>query len=253
MRQHYYYIANWKMHLTPDQELDYLATHFDKLLELAQNMQRTIVICPSFLSLHESTTILNETNIAVGAQNCSSHSLGAHTGEIAAQSLRSIGCQFCIIGHSEQRVTCKTDNKEVGKQALRLAENNISPIICVGETAENQKSGRALEILEQQLNGAVELLATMPVIDEKLPVLLAYEPLGSIGSGILPERDHLEMVFTWLEKAAFSARRNINWKFIYGGSVRSSTMPLLTSIELIDGVLIGNASLDFQEFEKIVE
>ncbi|MFC1894921.1 triose-phosphate isomerase [Candidatus Dependentiae bacterium] len=248
----FYFIANWKMQLTLNEESNFVDLNLQNFKKLSSKKNIQIILCPSFLNIRSLSKLFKSTNIKIGAQNCSSHIKGAYTGQISAQSLSDTYCQYCIIGHSECRKEYKESNNEIFKKFESLISQNISPIICIGENLEENKSGRTLDILEKQL---VEIFKYLLKRNEnkvnKVKILIAYEPIWAIGTGITPTINSLNKTFAWLKQQTKNIPF-INWKLLYGGSVNSKNVFDLKQINNLSGFLIGGSSLDFQEFEKVV-
>lgn len=232
------FVANWKMAKTFSQTIDFCTTYKNDLIDLSGSTNGQLVLCPSFPALASIAEILKSTTIAIGAQTCSPHKEGAYTGQVSALSLKQVGCRFCIIGHSEQRAL-GISNEQVVAQAMQLIECGIEPIICIGENSSINEQGSTIEFLKEQLKSLTSILTT----DQSITI--AYEPLWAIGTGKIPTIPVLNEIFSWLSNQT-------HHRLIYGGSVSAENAHELSSIEHLDGFLIGSASLDFQNFEKIV-
>src|SRR5438477_12817571 len=122
------------MNMHAHEAVRFCTENYDELLNLSKNTNNSIVLCPSYVALFPVTQILQKTAIHIGAQDCSSYSNGAYTGEISAQSLAEVGCSYCIIGHSERRTLFNETHDTVAQKLTQLLNNNIKPIICIGET-----------------------------------------------------------------------------------------------------------------------
>jgi len=248
-RQHTY-IANWKMYWNTTETITFVTNNLENLCSLADHEQISIVLCPSFIALDPLAQKLHNTRIELGAQDCSNQNNGAYTGQISATDLKDLCCTYCIIGHSERRRYNGETDAVVAEKCQRLVEAGITPIVCVGETKEENQQGQTLAILEKQLTHLFEQLAKVKIPTK---ILIAYEPIWAIGTGLIPTIEQLEITFTRLSELTKQASLLVNWKLIYGGSISSRNIQGLKGIVLIDGFLIGGASLDFQEFEKIVK
>ena len=248
MNQKTYFIANWKMNCTPHTACELAQIYCDESNAL-HTEQSTIIICPSFDALAVCAHIVAESPIKVGAQTLSPFPLGAHTGQIAAQSLSEIGCTYAIIGHSERRSECHETNEQIAHQLEQLIAHNITPIICIGETADQFKTGNGIATLEAQLE---PVLQTLKRASRPIPLIIAYEPIFAIGTGIIPDPGYLKKMFNWLDTHLKNSLPNQPFTLIYGGSVSETTIGDLKGIAEIQGFLIGSASLEFQKFQKIV-
>lgn len=208
-------VLNNKCNFNLDEYLDYQ----NKLKNL--NFKNDIVLCPS--SIYLSNFELE--NIFLGSQNVSPFNDGAYTGEVSARQLKSLNVKYCLVGHSERRVYFKENNEILKNKIEQLLENEIIPIYCVGElekNSDNNELDKELKILEEIHN------------NEK--IIIAYEPLWAIGTGIQPNINELEKIIK-LIKEKFP-----NNKVLYGGSVNEDSIVNLKS-ELIDGYLLGGVSL----------
>lgn len=208
-------VLNNKCNFNLDEYLDYQ----NKLKNL--NFKNDIVLCPS--SIYLSNFELE--NVFLGSQNVSPFNDGAYTGEVSARQLKSLNVKYCLVGHSERRVYFKENNKIMKNKIEQLLENEIIPIYCVGElekNSDNNELDEELKILEEIRN------------NEK--IIIAYEPLWAIGTGIQPNINELEKIIK-LIKEKFP-----NNKVLYGGSVNEDSIVNLKS-EVIDGYLLGGVSL----------
>lgn len=208
-------VLNNKCNFNLDEYLDYQ----NKLKNL--NFKNDIVLCPS--SIYLSNFELE--NVFLGSQNVSPFNDGAYTGEVSARQLKSLNVKYCLVGHSERRVYFKENNEILKNKIEQLLENEIIPIYCVGEiekNSDNNELDKELKILEEIHN------------NEK--IIIAYEPLWAIGTGIQPNIIELEKIIR-LIKEKFP-----NNKVLYGGSVNEDSIINLKS-KLIDGYLLGGVSL----------
>lgn len=239
----YLFVANWKMNKDFAQTIDFCTSHKDELNQLARDSHAQIVICPSFPFLFSLSELLADTKIKVGAQDCSPFEHGPYTGQVNALALKQVGCRFCIIGHSEERHYLRTSNADVAAQAVQLDKQHIEPIICIGEDLPTHKGGKTKEFLKKQLEPIIKALA-----DTQNPITIAYEPIWAIGTGLTPDSQELTTIFQWLREQI----PHHHVRLIYGGSVSPDNAPEILAIPLIEGLLIGGASLDFKKFQKIV-
>jgi triosephosphate isomerase (TIM) len=253
MNKKLFYIANWKMHWTFDETIKFATRHYDALVQLADNQSRNIILCPSYPTLYPLVEMFKSTGVSLGAQDCSDHTIGAFTGQISAPHLKSVGCSYCIVGHSERRRYNHEASSVIAQKCLQLITANIVPILCIGETEEQQRAGKTLAVLEEQLGTVTKVLHEQGNRVSNQPFFVAYEPAWAIGTNTIPTQEHLETVYAWLTQATQHQAPHFAWHFLYGGSVNSKIVKGILSTASIDGLLIGGASLDFQEFEKIVK
>jgi triosephosphate isomerase (TIM) len=241
----YTYISNWKMNLSYHDSIAFCNNNKNELTQLAS--EHTIVLCPTLVALAPITAVLKNSNVSIGAQNCSEYASGSYTGETSAQSLAEIGITHCIIGHRERRNYFEETTDTIIKKVHLLLQNNIQPIICIGETKEDFENAATLTILTEQLKPILESLH-----QTNKPIMFAYEPAWSIGTGITPENSYLEEVFAWIKKMLHFYKPDNITQLFYGGSVNEKNITQLKKVPNINGFLIGGASTDFATFKKIV-
>lgn len=249
----YTIIANWKMYLSFDATITQAADHFDALTLFAGNKNINLLIAPTLPAIPELATIFKDTPVGWCAQDCSEHLAGAYTGQVSAEALKAIGCNACLIGHSERRKYCNESTAAIAGKLQTLLDYTISPVICIGEQEQDFVQGKAISALESQLKPILERLQTNQHKINGLPIYLAYEPAWSIGTGKIADELHIENIYAWLHQQTLKFAPSVNWVLLYGGSVNTQTINFFKKFELIRGFLIGRASLDFQEFEKIVK
>lgn len=237
-------IANWKLEKPLNQALSWVKDHKKELVILTQ--KSTLIMCPDLCSIYPLHKNLNDTSIALGAQNCSEHAHGPFTGQISAQSLKDAGARYCLIGHAEVRACGDTD-EAIARKAAQLIEQGITPIVCVGENAQERDSGATKSILEKQLAPTLVHYMSTPI-----PLIIAYEPVWAIGTGKAVSSSELEQALQHIYTTCSHAGMTQKPVILYGGSVNEEVARELLQTTKIDGFLIGRASLDFQKFKKIV-
>lgn len=196
----------------------------------------TLILCPSIINI----PMFDSKKILLGAQNVSKAEQGPHTGEVNAKQLASYDVKYCIVGHSERRTEYNEKNKEINKKIKRLQREKIIPILCIGETLKERRNKTYKRVISKQIR---ECLINIGNIDN---VIIAYEPVYSIGTGITPTKEEIEEVIKLIKK------KLPNNKILYGGSVNNSNKDMLSKIDL-DGYLVGNLGLridDLKEFLK---
>ena len=230
--------ANWKM----NGSINFINNFLDDLtFENINEQSICIIICPPFT---HSYLIANKLkNCYLGGQNCSLFLEGAYTGDVSASMLYDVGCQFCIVGHSERRTIFNETNNEVSIKATNSLKNNIHPIICVGETFQQKKDNRTKEVLSKQI---IESINGDSNNDN---TIIAYEPIWAIGSGLTPSLDEIEDIHNFIKNEIQGYE---NYKILYGGSVKSANSKEILNLNSVDGLLIGGASLNVGEFKKIL-
>lgn len=195
-----------------------------------------IIVCPTYLNIN-----LYDAKHDLGAQNVSCNNEGAYTGEISASDLKTSNVKYCIVGHSERREYQRESLEEINEKLKRLEENNITPILCVGESKEERDNNEFKEIIKKELETAIEGLNNVDSI------IVAYEPIWSIGTGIIPTNEQIEEVFNFIKTIL------PNNKILYGGSANDNNIDTLKQIELIDGYLLGGLSLKPDKLQTFIE
>lgn len=196
----------------------------------------TIVLCPS--SPYLSKFYLK--NIELGSQNVSSYFEGAYTGEVAASQLKDLGVKYCIVGHSERRKYQKETNQEINRKIDMLIDNNIIPILCVGENDNERKAGMTTV---KVINEIKECLRD---IDDISKVIIAYEPIWAIGTGNTPSREQIDSV---LKEIKEDYPENL---LVYGGSLSNDNIDEINQSTYIDGYLLGGLSLKTEELKNFI-
>lgn len=253
MTRKYTFVANWKMYLSFDESIKYVTNNIDELIKLSQLPDANIILSPSLPMLYPIIHILTSSKIEFCAQNCSAHAKGGFTNEVSAQTLNEVGCKYCIVGHSEIRKYNNESDEVIAKKVDLLIDQKISPIICIGETESQKNAGSTFDVLEKQLKNILELVKFERNKLNGLPIFIAYEPVWSIGSGIIPEKEYLETVFAWLNNQTQKSCTSTHLKLLYGGSISEENINLFKNIDYLSGFLIGKSSTNYQEFEKIVK
>lgn len=226
-------VANWKMHFDVKRAID---TGCAIKTELSC-AKVDVVVCAPYLYLTELFGCFKDTNIKLGAQNLYFEDEGAFTGEISAMMLKSVGCKYVIVGHSERRQIFKEDDELVNKKLKSAIKHSLIPILCVGESLSQRQNNETFAVLENQL------VKDLQGIEGS--VIIAYEPIWAIGSGKVAQAQQIFEVHEFIKKF-------IDTKVLYGGSVNAQNALNLSSIDNVDGFLVGGASLDAQKFKEIV-
>ncbi len=239
--------GNWKMNMLPNEAMEYI----DSLSKLVKDSENEVILCVPYTDLFYCLMSAQDTNIKIGAQNMHFAEKGAYTGEISGKMLKSIGVEYVIIGHSERRQYFAETDESVNKKIKAAFENELKPIVCVGETLEQRESGITNEIITNQTRLALEGLTNEQVEN----TIVAYEPIWAIGTGKTATSDDAnEAVKAIREEIKRIYGVDTAEKVIiqYGGSVKSSNAKELFETSDIDGGLVGGASLVPDEFAKIV-
>ena len=190
--------------------------------------------------------MIGDCGIQIGVQNICDEESGARTGEISASMIKDLGCKFTLIGHSERRIFSHESNKVISKKLNQANNNSIIPILCIGESAEENDRNDTHDVLKFQIDEALKDLYQLNSL------IIAYEPVWAIGSGKIPNPEEINYVHKMIKDVVQSRFPKINLKSVlYGGSVNSKNASSLFVQEHIDGALVGGASLDGKEFALI--
>lgn len=196
------------------------------------------LLCPPATLLAPVAAALAGSGVALGGQDCAAAQSGAHTGEVSAAMLADIGCRYVIVGHSERRAGGGESDPVVRAKAAAALAAGLTPIVCVGETTEERRAGRALEAIGAQLAGSAPPGAAGRIV-------VAYEPVWAIGAGRTPSPDEIAEAHAFLRARAPGAR------LLYGGSVDPANARGIARVENVDGALVGGASLRAGDFLEV--
>ena len=235
-----YFIANWKMFgglnsINSLHKVNKFLKNFNK------NKYAKIIYCPPNTLIRPMSKKLKNSRIEVGAQNC--HELmdyGAFTGSVNSRMLKNVGAKYVIIGHSENRQAGETD-KLINLKIKSALKSGLKVIFCVGETFQQKRKKITNQILNKQIKSGLDK------IKNKNKIIIAYEPVWSIGTGLVPKSNELFRTINFIKT------KNKNLKVLYGGSVNPKNVVELKAINNIDGFLIGGASQDSKKFIDIIK
>jgi triosephosphate isomerase len=242
-------IANWKMHGTLA-EARPLATGVRDGLRRVKDIE--VALCPPFTALAAVGEVLAASPIKLGAQNCHADASGAHTGEIAPPMLVELGCRFVILGHCERRREMGETDELVNRKVRSVLAHGLTPVLCVGETAEERRQGLTFTTVEGQLRAG---LADVPV-EAIAGIVLAYEPVWAIGTGVNATPAQAGEVHGYLRgllSELTSKDTAAGMRILYGGSVKAENADALAAEPEIDGALVGGASLSAPGFVNLVK
>ena len=231
-------VANWKLNGSND----FLEAYFEELDSKNLRLNVCGVICPPTAYIQNCYSKLH--SLYLGAQDCSKFKEGAYTGEISASMLKENNCIFCIVGHSERRQVFKENNEDIKIKATQLLDEQIIPIICIGETLEQKKMHKTHEVLKEQV------FNSLPPNSSKDSIVIAYEPIWAIGTGMTPTLDEINNIHKYLKK---DIKEIEGYKLLYGGSVNPKNASDIMNLEYVDGVLVGGASLKADQFSQILK
>ena len=239
-------VGNWKMNGSADTTTALakeVVERFDPPLSI------DVALCPPSVFLHLISNHLQDSPIALGAQDVSEHSSGAYTGEIAASMLAETGCRYVIIGHSERRKYFGDSNARIQAKFIKALEFDLIPIVCIGETLEERESELTEEVLDQQLDVLLQIETGVALSY----AVLAYEPVWAIGTGNTATPEQAQEVHRFIRDRIFQKNAAVSQeiRILYGGSVKPNNASSLFSMQDIDGGLIGGASLEASQFVDI--
>ncbi len=242
-----YAVANWKMYKTARQATDYV----EKLSPKIQCCKTNVYLAVPFTSIFSVSAFAKETCLSIGAQNMSDAKEGAFTGEVASFMLKEAGASFVLLGHSERRVLFGETNECIHRKVLRALQDDIRPILCIGETKKERDESRTEEVIEGEI---VVALSEIPK-EDAARLILAYEPVWAIGTGAVPTSSMIEKVHAYCRTVLgklFGQKTAEKIPILYGGSINPSNVESIVSLKDVDGVLVGGASLDPEIFSQIV-
>ena len=213
------------------------------------NIKHDVIIFPPSLYLIPIKNINKNEIINIGSQNVSAYNDGAFTGEISATMLNDSKLKYCLVGHSERRHILNENDLLLSDKVSRLHENNIKVIYCIGETLEEYKSKKTKTILKKQIKSLFNNLNKSKKYNQ---VIIAYEPVWAIGTGLIPSSKELSDTFRYIHNTVTSfSQSNKSIKLLYGGSVSPDNAKRLMETNYMDGLLIGGASLIAKKFIDI--
>lgn len=241
--------GNWKMNKNFQEAEELVSTIADKLDE--KELACEVIVCPPALYLEMASDYAEESVVSIAAQNVSAYNNGAYTGEISASMLGEMEIQYCIVGHSERRKYFKETDGELAEKVNHLLDYNMKPIFCIGEQLAERESGNHFDVVKSQMTNGVFHLNK----DEFLNVVMAYEPVWAIGTGVVATPDQAQEMHSFIrglitEKYGTEVANEIT--ILYGGSCNAENASTLFANDDVDGGLIGGASLKADDFVKIV-
>jgi triosephosphate isomerase len=237
--------GNWKMNGSQAMVRALLPSLVGEMRGIAVD----VVVCPPFPYLSLAVECFAGSVLGVGAQDMHSAPCGAHTGEVSAEMLLDVGCNWVILGHSERRAGNGEDDIVVARKTRTALVAGLSPIVCVGETLEQREAGRTFDVVAAQLSAVLEGAGP----ERAASLVLAYEPVWAIGTGLTASPEQAQEVHSRLRQQAeaFAPDAGRSLRVLYGGSVKAANAAALFAMPDIDGGLIGGASLDAGEFAAI--
>ena len=239
--------GNWKMNTDVNEAIELAEALKSKL----DNDKVDIVLCPPYTNLYAVHQVIKDTPIGLGAQNIFWEEKGAYTAEISADMLKSAGCAFVIIGHSERRQYFNETNETVNKRIKRALETELTPIFCVGETLEERESEQTESVVGEQIRDGLAGFSKQQVSK----MIIAYEPVWAIGTGVVATPEQAQQVHKFIRTVLgemFDDALAQEVRIQYGGSMKPGNAAELLAQPDIDGGLIGGASLKADDFFGII-
>jgi triosephosphate isomerase len=237
-------VGNWKMNgLTADlAEIEKVAWNIGEL-------SADVAICPPATLLQSAVRITAGSRLLLGAQDCSAQEAGAYTGDISARMIADCRARVVIVGHSERRQYQGETDAIVRRKVEIAASAGLMPVICVGETEAQHLRQETLAVLKSQLQGC------LPAELSEIALVIAYEPVWSIGTGRVPDQGEILAAHACIRSSLIDAYGSIGaqLRILYGGSVKPENSAEILSLENVDGVLVGGASLRAESFLRICE
>ncbi|EWH10206.1 Triosephosphate isomerase [Catenovulum agarivorans DS-2] len=241
--------ANWKMNLSAVQS----AELFKQCASLAQTVPSDLIICPPATYLQMGNSMLESSGVHLGAQNVNQNLAGAYTGELSASMLKDCGCAFVIIGHSERRTQFNESDEIIAAKVKAAIENSLTPILCIGESENQRTLGLTNSFLTYQIDSALSLVDKTQMKN----LVIAYEPIWAIGTNKTPSIAQIQQTMTTIVKHMYKKYgenfTDSSVHMLYGGSVSDTNCQAILSLDVVDGCLVGGASLNFEKFEKICQ
>lgn len=243
--------GNWKMNKTLPEGKQLIKSIIDELNH-RNNKEVKIVLAPSFVHLQNAVELVSEFNqISVAAQNCSDKSSGAYTGEVSAEIINSVGCEYVIIGHSERRLYYLETNNILSEKVNQALNNQLHVIFCCGESIEERNDQKHFEIIKSQLTEGL-----FQISDNQIDkIVIAYEPVWAIGTGLTASPEQAQEMHQFIRivvSEKFGEHKANNISILYGGSCSSSNAKSIFNQKDVDGGLIGGASLKSVDFVDII-
>ncbi len=239
--------GNWKMNNDISQTADLI----NGIKSILKPSAATVIVCPPYTSLAIANQLVKDSFVKLGAQDVSLHDSGAYTGEVSLAMLKSVGCSYVIVGHSERRQYHGETNEIINKKAKKVLDGGLLPIICIGETLEEREKGITDQVLTTQTKGVLAGLTSAEV--EKS--IIAYEPVWAIGTGKTATKEQAEEAHQLIRKVIsqlYSWATAEKVVIQYGGSVKPDNAKELLAQKNIDGALVGGACLKADSFAAII-
>jgi len=240
--------GNWKMNMNLHQSQKLVS---EIINGLGKDSKAEVIVCPPFTSLSEVNSLVKGTQVKLGAQNMYYEESGAYTAEISTDMLKSVGCEYVILGHSERRVIFNESDELINKKIKTALAKELKPIFCIGELLEQRESGETMKVVSSQIEKGLEGITA----EQMKFVIVAYEPVWAIGTGKTATPKQAQEVHLFIRELVakkFSPSIAESTIIQYGGSVKPDNSGELLSQKDIDGALVGGACLKADSFLSII-
>ena len=237
--------GNWKMNASKE-SVNKLVMG---ILSGMSNVSSEVVICAPFPYLSQVEALITHSQVRLGAQNLNTNMSGAFTGEVSADMIKDFGAQHVIVGHSERRSLYGETNTIVAEKVKAALDSDLIPLFCVGETLEQREAGETESVVAAQINTVADLVG----IDAFLNIVVAYEPVWAIGTGVTASPEQAQEVHAFIRQLLANNNYDVAQQtpILYGGSMNAANAKELIACADIDGGLIGGASLKPEDFLQI--
>lgn len=242
-----FFAANWKLFKAPNEARAF----FEAFHKRNTNKKDEIIFFPSAFAMEASQQMLRGSRVRFGAQNVYAKGSGAFTGENSAEALKTMGARYALVGHSERRQLFGEVDDLLAQKVSYIHSLGLSPMLCIGESLEQRKSGQTVEVCRKQLEAGLKLLQPTQITKAE-DLVIAYEPVWAIGTGVVATPEQVRETHAEISKIL----TGMGFQFapvLYGGSVKPDNAKELIQIDKVDGFLVGGASLEVESFAKICE
>ncbi len=247
MKRQFLFTANWKMNKSP-RETEKFIEDFFGLID--RRLHKNIILLPSTICLSSVRKALSGSHMKWGAQNSHFEESGPFTGETSPKILAEYGAEYVLVGHSERRKLFSETDKAISKKIHAIQKYFMTPLLCIGETVEERKSGKTQKILLEQLE------ADLTYLNEGKNLIIAYEPIWAIGTGSTAKPEYISEAHKIIRDYLNTIGGELlaeHTPILYGGSIKPENCSDIAKIENVDGFLVGSASLSPQEFSRIIK
>ena len=237
--------GNWKMNASKVS----VKSLIDGILSGMEGVNSEVLVCVPFPYMSQVESLIEGSNLKLGAQNININPSGAFTGEVSADMIKDFGAKHVIVGHSERRSLYGETSLVVAEKTKAAIDAGLSPLLCVGESLEQREAGKTETVVAEQINAVIELVG----IESFDSIIIAYEPVWAIGTGMTATPEQAQAVHFFIRNLLGESSENIAQKtpILYGGSMNAGNAVELISCPDIDGGLIGGAALKAEDFLQI--